>query len=395
MRLDTLYEGGAGEARGAARAGGTYDDARHDGRMVESANSYGTRRADGGDARPAKLGRAPTLFQRAWLVTLLVVAATACSLAVAAASIRLSWLSDPSEGQRSRGVNALWAAHTWVGDAHSDTDYRRFAELLRSHEISDVFAHAGPLGGDGTVPDDRLEHARDFTSAMARYAPGVRVQAYLGQIAQRDGGPLDLRDPSTRDRIVTTAERMLDLGFEGIHYDIEPIYSGDTNFLDLLEQTHRVTSGRAAVLSVALEQVEMLPGEHHLLGAIVPGYHDPTRGYLRDVAARVDQIAIMTYDTGLPTTWLFSTYMAWQTDEVVRAVGKQVTVFMGVPTYDDGAFWNFHPSAENVRSGIRGVRQGLDRLDDDKTRNVGIAVFAEWITDDAEWRTYTSEWLRR
>ncbi|TAK60494.1 MAG: hypothetical protein EPO22_09225 [Dehalococcoidia bacterium] len=304
-------------------------------------------------------------------------------------------MSDPSEGQRSRGVNALWAAHTWAGDPHTDDEYRGFAELLRGHEISDVFVHAGPFEGDGSVPDERIAHAREFTSAMARYAPDVRVQAYLGQIERRDGGPLDLRDASTRDGIVATAGRMLDLGFEGIHYDIEPIASGDRDFLDLLERTRTVTSARGAVLSVALEQVETVPGEHHVFGAIVPGYHDPTREYLRDVAARVDQIAIMTYDSGLPASWLFSTYMAWQTVEVVRAVGARVTVFMGVPTYDDGAFWKFHPSAENMRSGIRGVRRGLDHLDDGETRNVGIAIFAEWTTDDAEWRTYSDEWLRR
>ncbi len=347
------------------------------------------------DRRPAAPPPVPALLRRALLVGLLVVATTTCSLATAATAVRFTWLSDPSEGQRSRGVNALWAGHTWVGDAHTDAEYRGFAELLRSHEISDVFVHAGPLQGDGSVPDDRVAYVRDFTSAMARYAPDVRVQAYLGQIERRDGGPLDLSDAATRDGIVATAGRMLDLGFEGVHYDIEPIASGDRDFLDLLERTRAVTSARAAVLSAALEQLEMVPGEHRVLGAIVPGYHDPTREFLRDVAVRVDQIAIMTYDTGLPASWLFSTYMAWQTDAVVRTVRNRATVFMGVPTYDDGAFWKFHASAENMRSGIRGVRQGLGRLNDDETRNVGIAIFAEWTTDDAEWRTYASEWVQQ
>lgn len=338
--------------------------------------------------------REPTLFRRARLVGLLIAASMAGSLVTAGAAVRFSWLSDASEGQRSRGFNVLWAAHTWVGDPHSDAEYRGFAELLRSHEISDLFAHAGPLEGDGSVPDDRIGHAHDFTSAMARYAPGVRVQAYLGQIERRDGGPLDLRRPVTRDGIVATATRMLDLGFEGIHYDIEPIASGDRDFLNLLERSRAVTGARGAVLSVALEQVETVPGEHPVLGTLMPGYHDPTREYLRDVAARVDQIAIMTYDSGLPTGWLFGTYMAWQTVEVVRAVGDRATVFMGVPTYDEGKFWQFHPSAENMRSGIRGVRQGLDRLGDGETRNFGVAIFAEWTTDDAEWHTYSTEWLR-
>jgi hypothetical protein len=331
------------------------------------------------------------------LAGLLVTAIGAAVLVVAlsALSIRLWWVSDPSDGQRSRGVNALWAAHTWVGDEHSDAEYQALADLLRRNEISDVFFHAGPLEADGSVPADRTGHAGALVAAMARYAPEVRVQAYLGQIEHRGGGPLDLGDPEVRDGIVRTAEQFLDLGFEGIHYDIEPVYPGDQGFLDLLDRTRVVTQSRGAVLSVALEQLELVPGEERVIGTFLRGYHNPTRGFLRETAERVDQVAIMTYDTGLPADWLFGAYMARQTEEVVQTIGDDVTVFMGIPTYDEGSFWRFHPSAENMRSGIRGVRKGLDRLSRDNTNNVGIAIFAEWTTDDDEWNAYSSAWLRR
>jgi len=282
-----------------------------------------------------------------------------------------------------------------VGDEHSDADYQALADLLRRNEISDVFFHAGPLEADGGVRADRTGHAGALVAAMARYAPDVRVQAYLGQIEHRGGGPLDLGDGEVRDRIVRTAEQFLDLGFEGIHYDIEPVYSGDQGFLDLLNRTHAVTQSHGAVLSVALEQLELVPGEQRVIGTFVRAYHNPTREFLRDTAERVDQVAIMTYDTGLPADWLFGAYMARQTEEVVETIGDDVTVFMGIPTYDEGSFWRFHASAENMRSGIRGVRKGLDRLSRDNTNNVGIAIFAEWTTDDDEWKAYSSAWLRR
>ena len=93
--------------------------------------------------------------------------------------------------------------------------------------------------------------------------------------------------------------------------------------------------------------------------------------------------------------WLFGAYMAWETERVVSTIGAKVTVFMGVPTYDKGSALMFHPSAENMRSGVRGIRKGLDRLDAARTRHVGIAIFAEWTTTDDEWRSYRAAWLRQ
>lgn len=304
------------------------------------------------------------------------------------------WAAAPGDDQRSRGVNALWAAHTWVGDDHSESEYQEFARLLVRNEMSDVFVHAGPLKGDGSVPAERIEHAGAFIDAMDRYAPEVRVQAYLGQIEDRGGGPLNLDDAAVRDRIVATAESFLDLGFDGIHYDIEPIFPGDQSFFDLLARTRALTAPRGAVLSVALEQLEAVPMARPVVATLRPGYHNPTEAFLREVAQRVDQVAIMTYDSGMPTDWLFGAYVAWQTERVVEAIGDEVIVFMGVPTYGDGSPWWFHPWAENIDSGISGVRKGLARLGDDRTENVGIAVFAEWTTSEDEWDAYRSNWVR-
>jgi hypothetical protein len=49
------------------------------------------------------------------------------------------------------GHNAIWVKHAWVGDAHTEHDYREFARLLQQNRISDVYAHVGPLNGDGTI----------------------------------------------------------------------------------------------------------------------------------------------------------------------------------------------------------------------------------------------------
>ena len=101
----------------------------------------------------------------------------------------------------------------------------------------------------------------------------------------------------------------------------------------------------------------------------------------------------MTYDSSMPLDWLFGAHVAWQTERVVETIGDDATVFMGVPTYDEGTRGRFYSSAEHIESGVRGVRKGLDRVDDDRSRNVGIAIFAEWTTTQDEWDAYYAAWV--
>jgi hypothetical protein len=300
------------------------------------------------------------------------------------------WRADPPVTVRSRGVNALWLRHAWVGEPHTQAEYAALGAMLRRGDISDALFHAGPLAPDGTVRPARYANASELLRALDRVAPGVRPQAYLGQVERRGGGPLDVTDPAVRAAVVGTARALLDLGFGGIHYDIEPVVSGDPHFLELLDETHALTRSRGAVLSVALEEVAPA-GPWLQLARAVPNVPEPSLlrpAYLSAIADRVDQVAIMTYGIFLPTEALFGRYMASQTEQVAGIVGDRATVFMGVPSED-------HPRrpAESVRSGVRGARRGLAALGPGHTGDVGLALFAEWTTTEAEWAEWERGWV--
>lgn len=349
------------------------------------------------DAEPAPAvpRRWPVRLRRvARLSVRLAVLAVLAAVAVLAAALVWS-LPAPSPESRSTGTNALWARHSWVGEAHTDEEHERFAARLREAGISDVFAHVGPLEADGSVPPERHPEAVAFVAALHRLAPGVRVQAYLGQLLPAAGGPLRLAEPAVRDRIVATAGAFLDLGFDGIHYDIEPVRPGDVDFLDLLARTRELTRSRGAVLSVALEQLAAHPVTAAVFGRLMPTYGETDAPFLDAVPDRVDQLAIMTYDSGLPTASAFAAFMAWQTVRTAEIVSDRITLFMGVPTYDTDA-WNFHPWAESVASAVHGLRRGLDTLGAPRRqalKPIGAAVFADWTTSDDEWRRYVDDWV--
>jgi hypothetical protein len=321
----------------------------------------------------------------AWMVAVLL-----CAVAVLFARTWFEWQREPAAHGGS--VNGLWARHQWAGLPHTEAEYAALAGTLARNRITDVFFHVGPLDGDGNIPPSRYGHAAELLAAMRRLAPAVRAQAYVGQVSRSGGGPLDLGDPRTRARVLGTDRALLGLGFAGIHYDIEPVYSGDRDFLDLLARTHELTRADGRVLSVALEQPPLADWEVPVYGAVLgrAGIHYPPRpagGYLRAVAARVDQVAIMTYDSQAPTRTLAGRHFAWHTKRTLELIGDRVTVFIGVPTYRTPTPW-----AEDLPTALRGVRQGVDALGHTPRRPYGVAVYADWTTSERDWAAFRRGW---
>ena len=63
---------------------------------------------------------------------------------------------------------------------------------------------------------------------------------------------------------------------------------------------------------------------------------------------------------------------------------------MGVPTYTRLRF----AQVENLLAALRGIARGLEETRP-PAREIfdGVAVYAEWTTDAAEWDAYRTEWL--
>jgi hypothetical protein len=305
------------------------------------------------------------------------------------------WQPEPEA--RGTEANGLWARHQWVGEPHADAEYRAFGELLKRNRITDVFFHAGPFEADGTVPAAKYRNARQLIEAMRKYAPGVRSQAYLGQIRVVEGkGVIDLDDPAVRERVLKTDAAFLDLGFDGIHYDFEPIYPDDRAFLALMDRTRELTRSRGRLLSVALEQPTLFDALQPVYKALIPRTGTvhypprPTKDILRAVADRADQVAIMTYDVSLPTRSLAGWHFARHTRATLVLIGDRTTVFMGVPTYRPLLEW-----AEDLPVALRGVRRGVDQMERPPKRPYGVGVYADWTTRPDEWARYRSTWLPR
>ena len=326
-----------------------------------------------------------------WRKPVLVLALGVTVAGAATGFVYLRYRAAPAVMAQSAGPNAVWAAHRWVGAAQPAAAYDRLVGTLRANRISDVFFHVGPLAADGTIDPARFPNAGTLVAEIKRRAPGLRLQVWIGQREARGGGPLDLGNAAVRGRIVTTAGRFLGLGFDGIHYNFEPLFDGDRRLLALLDATAALTGPRDRVLSVATYEVEPLPGSGRLIDLAFPEASLWSRAYYGDVARRVDQVAVMLYDTALPRRWLFAAFAAHQTAAIRQAVGGRATLFIGVPTYEERR-WNFDPAAENLQSALAGVGHALDGAAD-APPDFGLAVYANWTTDGDEWALWRRGWL--
>jgi hypothetical protein len=66
----------------------------------------------------------------------------------------------------------------------------------------------------------------------------------------------------------------------------------------------------------------------------------------------------------------------------------------GIPTYDAEPPGH-DPEVENVGSAVRGVLAGLLQAGDAARLVRGLAIYADWTTDDAEWQQFQSAWVNR
>lgn len=317
----------------------------------------------------------------------LAVVIAVCGLPLGGGFVGLAFegMGDAAGAPATRGTDAVWLGHSWVTDTPSGPAFDALVAHLRAGGFRDVFVHVGPLSDNGSLNPALAPRATDLLAALHAAVPHVRVQAWLGDVV--GPGRLDLTDPASRSRVLASAEQVLDLGFAGVHYDLEPVPTGNTDYLDLLAATHTMTAARHALLSVAVDQIEPAPGLAYPEQWIFGRAHFWSTGFIGEVAQRVDEIAVMNYDSAIPTGTVYAGYVRLQTQLAIGAVPGNVTLLMGLPAYHTGELG--HTGGETVSAAVRGVRMALRGAD----RVVGVAFYAEFSATQADWAAYQQDWV--
>jgi hypothetical protein len=287
-------------------------------------------------------------------------------------------------GYFNRGSNAVWLGVEWVNQPNSTEQIATLANTLNQQQIRYVFAYASYLKPDGRF-NPTYAYAAEFVQTLKAAQPDLNVQAWIGLPLIH----LDLSDSVVRKEITEFCVDLVQEGFDGVHLDPEPVSSNDANILALLDEV-RSALGPEFTLSIAARRI----------WPIFPSVRWPIVGrvawdasYYHEVATRVDQIAVMVYDSAMPSACLYRQWTRFQVIEVSRAVDSTgVQLFFGVPTSEERT-WTHRPGAENMRSGLQGLISGLNDAAAQPANVLGVAIYPHWETDGAEWAVYRELWL--
>jgi hypothetical protein len=288
--------------------------------------------------------------------------------------------------------NAVWLEHRWLEKPQPAAEMDRMLLRLAGHGVQYVYPHMIPFDREGRLPRHDREQLRAFLASARRSAPGLKVLPWVGGLRQgwrrSRTGVLDLRNLAQRQLIVAECRGLIDEGFDGLHVNVEPIDDGNVEFLALLRAL-RTAVGDERLISVST----IRPAPYAL--PLAPNFVW-SLDYYRRVAALVDQLVVMAYDTALPTPGLYRRYVSWSAGAVTRALADsrlRARLLIGVPTYD-GTGLMHRAHVESPENALLGVIAGLRGVGGGGTFE-GVALYAAWTTDEAEWAVYDRIWRGR
>jgi phosphopantetheinyl transferase (holo-ACP synthase) len=287
--------------------------------------------------------------------------------------------------------NAVWIAHRWLERDHPEPEIEALLASLQRRGVAYVYPHLIPFDRQGRLPPHSREQMRRFLAVSRRAAPSIRVLPWVGGLRvgyrRQRVGSLDLADLVQRQRIVAECRGLMDEGFDGIHLNVEPVDDGNVDFLSLLRALR--TAVGTGILSVSA----IRPGPMRV--PVAPNFFWTPDYYVR-VAHDTDQVVVMSYDTAIPTPALYRRYAAYAASTLttrLHAADARARVLVGVPTYDETGLMH-RADVETLENALVGVVAGLRGQGRGGTFE-GVALYAEWTTDEEEWSAYERFWRGR
>ena len=297
-----------------------------------------------------------------------------------------AWVSPelPTDGC-TLDQNAAWISADWTAEPVDEAAVQQLAEDAAHRQLRYLFPYVTYVQADGSFSPS-YGHASEFVTHFRRFNQETLLLAWIGVPLQKEGilgidGWVDLADQHARREIAVFAARLVqDMGFDGVHLDVETVHDRDGNYVLLLDEV-RVALGPDRLLSTATGYwapavVNSLP---------VLGGYKWSESYYQEVAARADQIAAMTYDSLMPHPALYRTWMREQVKAIAESVaGTGVELLIGVSVSQEKTATHY-PSTENLASGLAGICAALG---DESHPIDGVAIYAAWEATPADWAVW-------
>lgn len=277
--------------------------------------------------------------------------------------------------------NAIWLGHGWLGDDswfernnRNKDDFRdvkkitALLEKLSENNIATVYPHLCPAQMSGDIALYDSTQIERFLDHAAQY--NIKVIPWIGGVFEESARP---GNKIWRKHFTSSVKELLikHPRLAGVQVNIEPMPSGNTDFLKLLDELKEATQGK--ILSVAAYPP---PTRWHQY----PDVHWEN-DYMLQVAMRCDQMAVMMYDTAIPLEKFYIKLMTDWSKRLINTISStDCKLLLGIPAYNDAGVNYHYPQVENISAALRGISAA------DCGKNIsGIAVYCEWEMDDSKW----------
>jgi len=296
------------------------------------------------------------------------------------------------DGRHDLRSNGIWLQHGWLGDDSWFERNRRdrtlfrdtrkieeLAHLLAGHGVKYVFPHLCPCNRDGTIaPVDTIQTER-FLDSFGEF----QVIPWIGGVL---GVHCSLESPQWRTNFVSSVVELLQNHprLAGVQLNIEPLPSGNADFLILLDELRQAMPAGKLIAVAAYPP----PTIWHPFSNV---HWD--EAYFRHVARRSDQLAPMMYDTAIKLPKLYRHLLSSWTSDILNWSGN-AHVLLGIPVYDDAGVGYHFPDTENLQNALSGIHAGLSKYESLPGNYAGVAIYCEWEMDRQEWAYFRKEFER-
>lgn len=308
---------------------------------------------------------------------------------------------DPLQAQ----PNALWLGEDWTQRPQDEEALRALVRQLREDDIGVVYAWVSWLQSNNTWagidpgPNSFTQVENEIEAFVQQFKAAYPEAALFGwiQVPASFGAGSRLGNGDVQEEIAVFSLNLLNrFAFDGVFLDVDTIANGDDNYLAILRRM-RATLPEDAQIAVALPPDWTPPDPSVPRPALIEEGTALTEAYKQRIALLADQIVVRAFNSYLESSQAYSQWMAYQVQSYVQAVDALATgtdVLIGLPTYDDNPPAHM-PNVETITTAVEGIRAGLAASGDARRAFRGVAVYAEWETDEDEWQVYREVWLGR
>lgn len=303
-------------------------------------------------------------------------------------------------------TNAIWLGTEWAHGQKTTDQMALLVGKLRQNRIGTVYARISWLKDDttwaggveqGSIFEEVRPQVEQFVADFRVMYPDALLYGWIDFPVDRGPQGYRLNDPLSLSVVADfSAQIVKELGFDGVFLNALPVWERNSeDYVSLLQQV-KFAMGDAGPLAVAI------PPDWSPSAADVPkspGYAPNTewsKRFKQRVALLTDQLVLYPFESGLSERLDYIDWVAYQVSSYAEAVGDldaAARLMIGVPTYDSAPPAH-NAAVENIPATLDGINKGLEQAGSASAAVEGIALFAEWTTDDIEWRLFEQLWVQ-